>query len=225
MLIRIWAVNRDGCHGFGRGIGLLERFNDRISDLEAVVREIAIDITTGTIMERLPPDRIWEMAGERVTMVSELLKELGEYLSIIKPEKVPTIRRHVVRINERLGLFKETLERGSLDPREASRRALEELRQALVEISDFLNLCKEVRATPSPIISTILSLRGGRVSEVSPEIWVRMERLADLVKSTQAAFGDVAELASRLESQLEAIRSEYEKLMFSFRKKETEAEE
>ena len=204
---------------------MLERFSDRIGELEAVVREIAIDITTGTIMERLPPNRIWEMAGERVTTVGELFRELREYLSIIKPEKVPTIQRHVVTVNERLELFKETLERGSLDPQEASRRALEELRQALVEISDFLSLCKEIRATPSPVISTVLSLRGGRVSEVSPETWARMEHLSDLVKSTQAAFGDVAELASRMENQLEAIRSEYEKLMFSFRKKETEAEE
>lgn len=214
------AVNEDGQQGCRREIGLLERFSDRISELEAIVREIAVDITTGALVERLPPKRIWERVGERVTLVGEMLKELREYLSIMKPEKVPTIQRHVVAINERLELFKETLERDSLDPQESSRRALEELRQALVEISDFLSLCKEVRATPSPVISAILSMRGGRVSEVSPDTWARMERLADLIKSSQAAYQDIVELTSRMENQLDAIRSEYESLMFSFRKKE-----
>jgi len=185
------------------------------------VREIAVDITTGTLMERLPPGRIWERAGERVTMVGELLKELKEYLSIMKPEKVPTIQRHVVKINERLELFKETLERKSSNPQESSRKALEELRQALVEISDFLSLCKEVRATPSPIISTILSLRGSRVFEVPEETWAKMEHLAEMIKATQAAHEDIAELTSRMENQFDAIRSEYENLMFSFKKKET----
>lgn len=203
---------------------MLERFSDRISEVEAIVREIAIDITTGTLMERLPPGRIWERAGERTTMLCELLKELREYLSIMKPEKVPTIQRHIVTISERLELFKETLERESLDPQESSRRALEELRQALVEISDFLSICREVRATPSPVIRAILSMRGGRVSEVPSETWAKMEHLAELIRSMQAAYGDIAELTSRMGNQLDAVRSEYENLMFRFRKKETGAE-
>ncbi|MFQ6053842.1 MAG: hypothetical protein ACE5OO_06430, partial [Candidatus Bathyarchaeia archaeon] len=66
------------------------------------MREIAVDIATGTLVERLPPGRIWERVGERVTMVEELLKELREYLSIVKPEKVPTIRRRLASIFERL---------------------------------------------------------------------------------------------------------------------------
>ena len=202
---------------------MLERFSDRINELETVVREIAIDITTGTIMERLPPTRIWERAGERVTMVDGLLRELREYLTIVKPEKVPTIQRHVVAIRERLDRFKENLEGEDLEPEESSRRALEELRQGLVEISDFLSLCKEVKANPSPVISSILSLRSG-VHEVPPEIWARMERLQNLVRTAQAAYGDVAELTSRLESRIDTVRSEYESLLFSFRKKEASKE-
>lgn len=199
---------------------MFERFSDRVNNLEAVVREIAIDITTGAIMERLPPKRIWERAGERVMMISELLKELREYLSMLKPEKVPTIQRSVVSISERLELFKETLESDKLEPTDSSRRALEELRQALVEISDFLSLCKDVKATPSPVVSAIFSLRGGSVSDVTQETWAKMEHLSELIKSTQSAYDDVLELTSRMENQLDAIRTEYENLMFSFRKKD-----
>lgn len=201
---------------------MIERFSDRINELEAVAREIAIDITTGALMERLPPKRIWESAGERVTMVGELLKELREYLYIMKPERVPTIQRHVVAISERLNLFEDALERDALDPQEKSRRALEELRQALVEISDFLSLCKDVRAMPSPVISAVLSLRGGSVSEVPSETMAKIDHLADLIRSTQVAYGDISELTSRIETHIDAIRSEYENLMLSFRKKEEE---
>jgi len=220
MRIRTWAVDGDGVKRCGMVSGLMERFSDRINELEAVTREIAIDITTGTLVERLSPRQIWERAGERVTMVGGLLRELREYLYIMKPEKVPTIQRHVVIIGERLELFKENLERDALDPHESSRRALEELRQALVEISDFLSLCKEVRAMPSPVISAILSLRSGGVSEVPSETMAKMEHLADLIKSTQGAYGDITELTSRIGSRLDAVRSEYENLMLSFRKSE-----
>ena len=113
----------NGRHIFiGEGIKLLERFSDRINELETVSREIAIDITTGAIMERLPPQRIWERAGEMVTMVGELIKELREYLFIMKPEKVPTFQRQSVAISERLDRFKEILERDSFDHKDTSRR-------------------------------------------------------------------------------------------------------
>ena len=42
---------------------MLDRFSDRIDELEAVVRKIAVDITTGTFVERLPPGEVWEKTG------------------------------------------------------------------------------------------------------------------------------------------------------------------
>jgi len=201
---------------------MLDRFSDRMNELEAIVREVAIDITTGTVVERLPPRKIWERAGDRVSMMGDLMVELNEYLSIMKPEKVPTIRREVQQINERLRVFRETLGDQSLDPEASSRRAVEELRQALVEMSDFLSLCKEVRANPSHVISAIFETRGTQVLEVPPETWEKVERLKDLIKATQATYVDVAELTARIEGQLDAIRSEYEGLVYSLRMKEAE---
>jgi hypothetical protein len=201
---------------------LLDRFSDRMNELEAIVREVAIDITTGTVVERLPPRKIWERTGDRVSMMGDLMVELNEYLSIMKPEKVPTIRREAQKINERLRVFRETLGDQSLDPEASSRRAVEELRQALVEMSDFLSLCKEVRANPSPVISAIFETRGTHVLEVPPETWEKVERLKDLIKATQATYADVAELTARIEGQLDAIRSEYESLVYSLRVKEAE---
>ncbi len=205
-------------------MALLERFSDRINELEAIIRDIAIDITTGAIVERLPPKAIWEKAGERVSMITALTRELKEYLFIIKPERVPTVRRTVNSINERLEKFREFLFKESLSPLDSSRRALDELRQALVDISDFLSFCKEARTKPSPVIGEVLQLKGTRAVGVSEELWARMERLLELIRSLQSAYRDVVGITSRLEGQIEALREDYENLLLSF-KREKEIQE
>ena len=65
---------------------MMERFGRRTDELKSVVRKIAIDFTTGTLVERLPPRETWGMVGLRVTLVGEFLRELRECLGIIKPE-------------------------------------------------------------------------------------------------------------------------------------------
>jgi hypothetical protein len=127
---------------------MIDRFGDRIKELESVVREIAIDITTGTVVDRLPPEKVWETTGPKVSMVRELIKELREYLYILKPEKVPTIQRNVTGIFERLDLFQEslTLDRGIEGKN--SQVSVDELRKALSEISEFVSLCRAIHPHP-----------------------------------------------------------------------------
>ncbi len=87
----------------------LERFEDRIGELEATIKEIAIDVTTGTFVEKLSSGDLWEKLQDRVKRVTELINELREYLFMLKPERIPTIQRHTVEIQERLDLFEESL--------------------------------------------------------------------------------------------------------------------
>ena len=204
-------------HGWWR---MLDRFSDRIDELEAVVRKIAVDITTGTFVERLPPGEVWEKTGDHINMVNELIKELREYLFILKPEKVPTIQRRVTDIRERLDVFKETLTADSEAP-ESSEVSIDELRKALVEISDFASLCRAFKAEPSEVISTILSLREGK-QDSAPIAQAKMVHLGDLVKDAQASQREISEMSTNMETRLEALRSEYEGLLISLRRKETE---
>lgn len=203
---------------------MLERFSDRINELESVIRDIAIDITTGALVERLAPKAIWDKAGERVSMITALTHELREYLFILRPEKVPTVNGYTNSIRERLDKFRENLFKESLSPLENSRKALDELRQAMADVSDFLSLCKEVRLTPSPVIGEILQLKGTRAVGVSEELWARMERLLELIRSLQSAYRDVLSITSRLEGQIEAVREDYENLLLNF-KREKEVSE
>lgn len=196
---------------------MLDRFDDRINELESVVREIAIEMTTGTFVERLPPERVWDKTGDRITLAGELINELKEYLFMLKPEKVPTIQRQVNSIYERLGIFKEALSEGAADVK--SHVSVDELRQALVDISEFVSLCRAVKSEPSEVIGSIIYLREGQRTEALTLSKERLQQLGDLVKGAQASYREASEASSRMERQLEAIRSEYERLLSSLMKK------
>ena len=203
---------------------MLERFSDRINELESIVRDMAVDITTGAIVERLPPKEIWEKAGERVSMIMALTSELKEYLLIVNPEKAPTVSKYSNSIRERLDKFREILSKESVSPLDSSRRGLDELRKALVDISDFLSFCKEARTFPSPVIGEIIQLKGTRAVGVSEELWARMDRLLEIIRSMQSAYRDVVGITSRLEGQIEALREDYENLLLNFKKEKEVAE-
>ncbi|MGD2201706.1 MAG: hypothetical protein PVJ38_08765, partial [Candidatus Bathyarchaeota archaeon] len=167
------------------GAVMLDRFGARISELEEVVREIAIEITTGTVVDRLSPEKVWEKTGDRIKIVRELINELKEYLYILKPESVPTVQRHVTGILERLDIFKESLglEEGQ---EQASQESVDELRKALGEISEFVSLCRTVKSEPSDVIKTIMDLRANQRTDGLPITPSKMMRLGELVKRTQA---------------------------------------
>jgi hypothetical protein len=201
---------------------MIDRFGDRIKELESVIREIAIDITTGTVVDRLPPEKVWETTGPKVSMVRELIKELREYLYILKPEKVPTIQQSVTGIFERLDLFQEslTMDRGAEGER--SQASVDELRNALGEISEFVSLCRAIKADPSEIIESILTLRQGRKSDAPSITQSKMKYLGDLVQEAKSSYGEITELSTKMEHQLFAIKEECEDLYFSLSKKEEE---
>jgi hypothetical protein len=213
-------LNVEGIVG-DRESRMLARFSDRIDELESVVKEIALEITTGTFVEKLSPDKVWEKTGDRIALVSELIKELKEYLAIIKPESLPKFQLHITRIYERLALFQETL-RGEEAPDQASKLSLDELRQALVEISDFVTLCKETKAAPSEVISTILNLRETFDTGLPPITQDMMHHLGNLIKEAKRQQKEMEKTLNLIGRQLEAISLEYSNLLFSLKGKDEE---
>ena len=198
---------------------MIHRFGNRIDELEGVLREIAIDITTGTFVDRLSPEELWGKTNERVSLVSDLIDELKEYLFILKPESVPTFQRHVTGIHERLDVFQETLKMDA-DDEHRSQVSIDELRQALVEISDFISLCRETRENPSEVINEILTLRENQATDAPPVTQDKMGPLGDLLKGAQASHGKLEELHAEIGGQLEALKKEYDELYFSLKRKE-----
>jgi len=198
---------------------MLERFEGRVNELESVVRELAIDITTGTVVDRIPPEKVWEETGERINVVRELIKELREYLSILKPEKVPTIQLRVTGIFERLDIFKESLIQDDSEEGIA-KVSIDELRKALEEIAEFTSLCRAIQEDPSEIIQTILELRENQQTDRSPMTPAKMMHLGDLVKNARESQAEITELVAQLEGRLAEVKEEYDELYFSLSRKE-----
>ncbi len=198
---------------------MLERFEGRVNELESVVRELAIDITTGTVVDRIPPEKGWEETGERINVVRELIKELREYLSILKPEKVPTIQLRVTGIFERLDIFKEALTQEGAEEGTA-KASIDELRKALEEIAELTSLCRAIHEDPSEIIQTILELRENQQTDRSPMTPSKMMRLGDLVKNARESQAEITALVAQLEGRLAEVKEEYDELYFSLSRKE-----
>ena len=203
------------------GLGMLERFEGRVNELESVVRELAIDITTGTVVDRIPPEKVWEETKERITVVRELIKELREYLSILKPEKVPTIQGKVTSIFERLDIFKESLTQEGAEEGTA-RASIDELRKALEEIAEYTSLCRTIREDPSEIIQTILELRANQQTDRPPMTPAKMMRLGDLMKNARESHGEITGLVAQLDRRLADAKEEYDELYFSLSRKDEE---
>jgi chromosome segregation ATPase len=198
---------------------MIHRFGNRIDELEGVVREIAIDITTGTFVERLSPEELWGKTNERVSLVSKLIDELKEYLFILKPESVPTYQRQVTGIHERLDVFQETLKMDA-DDEHRSQVSIDELRQALVEISDFISLCRETGENPSEVINEILTLKENQATGAPPVTQNKIGPLGNLLKGAQASHEKLEGLYAEMGDQLEALKKEYDELYYSLKRKE-----
>ena len=198
---------------------LLERFNERIDQLEEIIKQIAIEITTGTFVEKLPPEKVWEKTGDQVNLMLELIKELREYLSVIKPEKLATSEKYISDIYERLDIFKEYLGVEKDAVVGSSSASMEELRKALVNITEFISYCRHVKSEPNEVIDIIINLRQNQAKEqvgVSPE---RLKVIGDIVKETQDYFHKYREMSVKMENKLEALKTEYEQLVYSLKQK------
>jgi len=199
---------------------LLERFNERIDQLEDVIKQIAIEITTGTFVEKLPPEKVWEKTGDQVNLMVELIKELREYLFVLKPEKVATSEKYITGIYERLDVFKEYLGVEKDAVVGSSSASMDELRKALVNITEFISYCRRVKNDPNEVISTILDLRDNQASE---QVGISSEKLrvmGDKVKETQEYLQEYSKMSAEMENKIEALKTEYDRMVYSMKQKD-----
>ncbi len=138
---------------------VFEDFASNISQFEELLQKITASMTTGLVFEKLPPVELWKRSEADVTGLQSLAGHLRELMLTLKPEKAPTIRRRTQALLQPLNSFRETLFRRSDDPLASSKLAIEELRKAVVEGSNLLELAKEIHEKPSESISAVLRLK------------------------------------------------------------------
>ena len=183
-----------------------QEYNEQIDEFERELQKVSIDISSGNISESISPEDLWSKAETSVTLFKELTKNLREIMFIMKPEKNPIIKQVFKATIQPLNAFKEILFRKTPDPLANSKLAIEALRKAMDEGNNFLDLAKDIRDNPSPIIQEILKLREvyetkeylGTV-QAPGAFQIRLNNLIDYVEVLSASL-------SNLEKALDAVK-------------------
>jgi hypothetical protein len=148
----------------------------------------------------------WEKIEPSILLLKELAENVKEVTLIMKPEKTAVIEQLFEATTQPLNTFKEILFQESEDPLINSRLALVDLRKAMTGGSEFLDLAKEIRDKPSPLIQDILLLKEVYATKEylatvqAPETFqVRLNRLIEHMKALSTSL-------TSLESALDSVK-------------------
>jgi len=192
---------------------LREDFNRLEKEFEKTLQQLATNITTGVLFERLPPMDLWKHAETDVTRLKELAESCKELMLVLKPGEAATIEQRFSVFFQGLTNFREILFQNSSEPLTNSRLAFEQLRSAVVDGSEFLLLAKEVRDNPSPLISEVLRSReilesGGRMVtiEASESIRPMLERLSRDIENLRSALTALERAVSEVRERVSVLQ-------------------
>jgi len=196
----------------------IEDFDLNISRFGELLQRITANMASGVILERVPPLDLWNMFEADLMVLRDLAGRLKETMLFLNPERVPTIERRFRALMQPINGFKDILFQKSEEPLANSRLALEQLRKALIEGSDFLDLTKEMRNNPSKGISEVLKLREiykakEYVSSVSiPEtVYARFAGLRRNLESLKLRVSDLERAIGELSKSIENVQEEIAK--------------
>ena len=194
---------------------LIADYGQSVSQFEELLQKITSSMTTGIVFERLPPSELWRRSEADVTSLQSLAERLRDLMLMLKPEKVPTVRKRTEALLKPLSSFREILFRGSEDPLSDSRLALEELRKAVMEGSGFLDLAKEVRKKPSEGITEVLKLKEVYDAKeylsaipVPEATYVRFEGLRQNIEKLKLSVSKLEQSLGELRHDLDSVVEE-----------------
>lgn len=181
---------------------MLEEVKELLTSFERAINDVALEITSGTLIERFPPQELWGRAEKKIASLSSIASNLKEIALTFKPEVAHTIERHYESMMQRLNNFRDILFQKTTEPLTNSRLALEQLRLALVDASDFLVLTKDAQNNPSPAMREIHMLK---YKATAVQTLTEMEtKVGDLTKSTH----ELEKLKGELEQKIETLKAE-----------------
>lgn len=190
-----------------------EDFNHVAREFEDSLQQLATNIATGILFERLQPMDLWKLAEADVTRLKNLSENCRDLLLVLKPEKVAVVEQRFGVFSQGLSNFREILFQNSSEPLANSRLAFEQLRAAVANGSEFLLLIKEIRDNPSPVIGEVLRLReilesGGRVVtiEVPESVQPMLERLTRDIENLHSALVVLERAVSEVKERVRVLQ-------------------
>ena len=170
-------------------------FREKISEFEEILQKVAGEIAKGTLSEKLPPSELLKKAEDHIDRLRDLATASEETMLFLKPERAPTVQSKCKNFVQTLTTFRGILLQNTTDPFANSRLAFEQLRKALGDGSDLLFLMREVRDTPSPLISTALAFK--KASEAKSSV-ISIQASEDVQPLIKYVLGRIAEFNTAL---------------------------
>lgn len=179
---------------------------EKIREFEGVLQKVASDIAGGVISEKLPPSELLTKTEHNINRLKDLATSIEEFMLILKPENAPTIKSTCENLTQTLTTFKDILLQNTPDPPANSRLALEQLRKALTDGSDFLFLMREVRDNPSPLIDAIISFKKASETKGSVISIQAKEDVQPLIKYVLSRLDDFRAALIALEKKVDEMK-------------------
>jgi len=199
-------------------IDVIQDYDLKISHFEDLLQRITADTTSSVVLEKMAPSEVWNRSQRDVTLLRDLAKQLKDFMLLLKPERAPTIKKRIEALLKPLSIFEDILLRKPEGSPADSRVALDELRKAAMEGTNFLELAKEIRDNPSEGIATLLRLKEvydakEYLSAVSvPEAtYVRFEGLKKEIKNLRLSIISMERALKDLKHNLDVVSAEVSK--------------
>jgi hypothetical protein len=197
---------------------VIQDFDLRISQFEDLLQRITTDTASSVVLEKMRPSEVWSRSQKDVTMLRDLARQLKDHMLLLRPERAPTIKRRFKALLKPLRTFEDILVRKPEGSPDDSRNALEELRKATIEGSNFLELAKQIRDSPSESMSLLLRLKEvydakEYLSAISvPEAtYVRFEGLKKEIKGLRLSIVGLERALKDLKDSMDAVSAEISK--------------
>jgi len=138
---------------------MIQAYGKLVEEFEKELHKIDVEFLSDPLFESLLPMDLNKKTETSMTFLKDFIGNLKDYMLTIKPEKNATIEQSYNEVIQRFENFNDVLLQETEDPKTNSRLAIEELRDAISRGKDFLDLSKEIRDSPSPIIQEVSKLR------------------------------------------------------------------
>jgi len=203
--------------------------SDSIAKCREQVRNMLSEcLVPSKALEKISAKELLGRTEARVVEVMSQVKDMCEMVSLIRPDAAPVLSRGMQSIEKKLGSYIEILKQDTINPAENTKLGLEQLRQTIAEVSEFVSRAEEFSMTPDPTISLVLDAiergggglsgriesLGGELQRVTGErdyIKKRLEEVDYVVSSLRSEKASLEEAISQTVSQLQMAEEEAKK--------------
>jgi len=178
--------------------------------------------------EKMDAKELLGRTEARVVEVMSEVKGLCDMVSLIRPDAAPALSRGLQSIEKKLGSSIEILKQDTMNPSENAKLGLEQLRQTMTEVSEFVSRAEELSMTPDQTIGLVLEAMerggmgmsgrlesmGGELKRVTGErdyLKKRLEEVDYVVSNLRSEKVSLEEALSQAVSQLQTAEEEVKK--------------